>query len=82
MTKAAAEGLYARSIFAECGVSVDVELVGDSTAAMQSAGKLGPDRLRHIERHELFVKEAIRKTLIKLVKEKDTDLSAYTGVRY
>jgi len=76
MTKASAEGLYAKSVFAECGVDVDVELVGDSTAAMQNAAKLGPGKMRHMERNDLFVKEAIRQRLLKIVKAKGTELAA------
>ena len=61
-------GIVVKSIGDELGISLEPELHGDATAAQQNARKVGPGKMRHVEASQFFIKEAVRRRLVKLVK--------------
>ena len=65
MTKASSEGLYIKHVCKELGMPVEIELLGDASAALANAKKLGPGRIRHLETYQMFIKEALRKKLLR-----------------
>ena len=59
---------YQQGVLTEMGVKVRILMKGDSSAAKQNASKLGPGRLKHHHTSDFFVKEAIRKKLLRDLK--------------
>ena len=68
MSRACCSSIYIQKVAAELLISVDITLMGDSTAAMANAAKLGPGRIRHLEAAQMAVKEAVRRKLVRLRK--------------
>jgi len=68
MAKAAVEGLYWKQITAEMGIRTEIILQGDASAANLNAARLGPGRIKHLEAACYFIKEAIRKKLLRSIK--------------
>ena len=75
LARAASEGLYTLNVLTEMNVPAKLVLYGDSEAALSNASKLGVGRIRHLECQTLFVKEAVRLRMLRLVKQ-DTKLNA------
>eukprot|EP00974_Lingulodinium_polyedra_P078458 7597399-Lingulodinium_polyedra.AAC.1 len=50
-------GLYVQTVFGEFGHDMKLYLGSDASAALANASKLGPGRLKHVDRLALFVKE-------------------------
>ena len=68
MGKAASEALYVKAVFSELGYKVQVNLRGDSAAALANTTKLSAGRVRHLQAQELSVKEAIRLRMLQAIK--------------
>ena len=73
MTSAASHGLYVKHVLEELGYPSEIWLEGDATAAQANASKMAPAKLRHLETSEMFIKEAVRRKLVKLRKVKSCD---------
>jgi len=68
LTRACCEGLYLKQVLAELGVESTVTIEGDASAAYRSAEKLGPGKVKHLEVSAYFIKEAVRKRMVKVHK--------------
>ena len=68
LNRAATEGLYLKQIASELGLSVKITVKGDASAAYKSAERLGPGKIKHLEVGAYFVKEAVRKKYLHVVK--------------
>jgi hypothetical protein len=59
--KGSAEGLGIRSLLADMGQAVEVEVIQDSTAAKGTASRLGIGKVKHLDVGWLWIQEAVRK---------------------
>jgi len=55
-----AEGMGLRSVLADFGVEVDVELLSDATAAIGMCRRLGLGRVRHLATADLWVQQRVK----------------------
>ena len=66
--KGCAEGIGIKSLMADLGIIVDIEVVQDSTAAKGTASRIGIGKIKHLDVGWLWIQEAVKSRLIKLVK--------------
>ena len=78
VTKAAAEALGIKSVLADFGVTVKIEIHSDATAAIGICKRQGSGRVRHLATADLWVQQRVRSRDLKLYKlpgkENPTDL--------
>ena len=60
MAKGAAEGLGIKSVLHDFGISVNVEIHSDATAAIGIAGRQGLGRIRHIAVSDLWIQQKLK----------------------
>ena len=68
--KAAVEAIGGRSLLADLGWDVDLEVRLDASAAQAIASRQGLGKVRHVEVRYLWLQEIVRSGLVKLVKIK------------
>ena len=68
LSKGAQLCLHVKDLFGELGYPMSIVLASDATAALRNASNLGPGRLIHVDRLAMFVKEVVRRELVKLEK--------------
>ena len=73
IVKAAAMGLGMRGLMEDLGLSVEVQVNTDSSAAKSITARKGAGRVRHIEVRELWVQERAAKAELKIVKVRGED---------
>ena len=66
--KGAAEGLGVKSLLADLGHEVTVEVITDSTAAKGTASRIGIGKMKHLDVGWLWLQELVRKGRISLRK--------------
>ena len=73
IVKAATQGLGAKGLFEDLGVTVEVQVNTDSSAAKSIASRRGAGKVRHIEVRELWVQDRVARGDIALKKVKGED---------
>ena len=73
IVKAAAMGLGMKGLMENLGVSVEVQVNTDSSAAKSITARKGAGRVRHIEVRELWVQDRVAKGDLKIVKVRGED---------
>ena len=68
MTRAGCDALYVKQIFDELGLKNEVIEETDASAAFQAAQKLSGSRMRHLETAEAFIRQIVKRRLVKLRK--------------
>ena len=66
--KGACEGLGIKSLLADLGFQVKVEVVQDSTAAKGTASRAGIGKIKHLDVGWCWIQQTVEKGDIKLVK--------------
>ena len=66
-------GLGMRGLMEDLGMSVEVQVNTDSSAAKSITARKGAGRVRHIEVRELWVHERVAKGELKIVKVREED---------
>ena len=70
IVKAAAMGLGMRGLMEDLGMTVEIQVNTDSSAAKSITSRKGAGRVRHIEVRELWVQERVARGESKIVKVK------------
>ena len=73
IVKAATQGLGAKGLFEDLGVTVEVQVNTDSNAAKSIASRRGAGKVRHIEVRELWVQDRVARGDLILRKVKGED---------
>jgi hypothetical protein len=73
IVKAAAMGLGMRGLMEDLGMTVEIHVNTDSSAAKSITSRKGAGRVRHIEVRELWVQERVAKGELKIVKVRGED---------
>ena len=68
VVKAASIGLGVRSMFADLGINMNIEVLTDATAAKGIASRKGLGKVRHMAVHYLWVQERVAQGDLKLSK--------------
>jgi len=68
LTRACCEAVYVKRMLSELNLEVDILLQGDASAAYRNADKLGPGKVKHLETSAYYIKEAIRKKVVRTEK--------------
>ena len=68
LCKGAAQGLGLKSVAADLGISYDLELLTDATAAMGIARRLGIGKIRHLDTSILWIQQKVRDRELLLTK--------------
>ena len=68
VVKAASIGLGVRSMFADLGINMNIEVLTDATAAKGIATRKGLGKVRHMAVHYLWVQERVAQGDLKLSK--------------
>ena len=77
MSKACVDMLFIQNLLMEFGFQrLQGILTSDASAAIANAGKLGCGRIRHLETQEYFVKDCVRKKLIRLNKGQTKEMTS------
>jgi hypothetical protein len=80
LSRAATEAMYAKRVLAEMGAECTPTLFSDASAALANAERLGPGRMRHLMVSAMYVKELVRRRLVRLQKI-DTRMMSATSSR-
>ena len=67
-TRGACEGIYVKKVLTEFGIEAEIEMDTDASAAYQAASKMSGGRLRHLEVADKFIRQAVKRKLLKLHK--------------
>ena len=65
--KGACEGLGIKSLLADLGFEVEVEIIGDSTAAKGTASRAGIGKINHLDVGWLWIQATVKKGDIKFL---------------
>ena len=76
LTRACTEGLGMKSLLADFGIHVNVQVRSDATAALGMARRLGLGRVRHLATADLWIQQRVRSGEISLMKFPGTENSA------
>ena len=68
LAKGAAEGMGVESILGDFGISVDIEIHSDATAAIGIASRQGLGRIRHVAVADLWVQQRLKEGDFKVFK--------------
>ena len=68
LTRAGCDALYVKQIFDELGLKNEVILETDASAAFQAAQKLSGSRMKHLEMADAFIRQIVKRRLVKLRK--------------
>ena len=66
--KGVAEGLGLKSLMADMGVEVKVEVIQDSTSAKGTLSRSGIGKIKHLDTNWLWVQEVVRTRGVRLIK--------------
>jgi hypothetical protein len=66
--KGCAEGIGIRSLMADLGLPVSVEVIQDSTAAKGTASRIGIGKIKHLDTGWLWIQDAVKSGLVVLRK--------------
>ena len=68
VVKGAGMGLGYQALLADLGITADLRVWTDSSAAMGIAGRQGLGKLRHLDTHTLWLQQAVRSKRLELKK--------------
>ena len=82
LVKGGSCGLGAISMYKDMGISLDLDLYCDATAACGITARLGLGKIRHMDTHYLWLQERVRNKDLSIVKVKGNVNPADTATKH